>query len=137
VPEGQARVRRHSAADRKRNFVQRGGNLERLRSTLIAHNEKENAMERRAVGLAGAAAVLMALTVTTPALAWNDWLDQKEDKLDRAENRYDERHDNSRRDVLEDRADRVEDRLDKAGYDNKSALDRHERRRWRAIATQP
>jgi hypothetical protein len=92
-------------------------------------------MTQRMIGLAGAAAALLTFTIVTPSLAWGPWIDPYEDRLDRAENRYDERHDNGRRDRIEDRADRTEDRLDRNGVELGHAFDRHERKSWRRIVT--
>jgi hypothetical protein len=78
-------------------------------------------MTQRMIGLAGAAAALLTFTIVTPSLAWGPWIDPYEDRLDRAENRYDERHDNGRR-------DRIDVEL---GH----AFDRHERKSWRRIVT--
>jgi hypothetical protein len=123
------------AADRAAIFVA-ATETGRLGVNPGSGEKQEQVMKSKTTGIAGAAAVLMVLSVTPPALAWGPWFDLRENRVDRAENRRDERHDYSRRDVLEDRADRVEDRLDRADIEPPGAFDRHERRRWRAYTAE-
>lgn len=58
-----------------------------------------------------------------------------ENKLDRAEDWVDFQTDTGPSDQREDRADRVEDGMDRRCVEVFDALDRHERRTWRGIAT--
>ncbi|MFV2052226.1 hypothetical protein [Aliiroseovarius sp. YM-037] len=75
----------------------------------------------------------LAGTVSTASVAVAEtggrW-DRIEDRIDRRENRIDERVTHGRRDRIEDVVDRWEDRRDRAGLPTPGRINRHERRSW-------
>lgn len=75
----------------------------------------------------------LAGTVSTAGVAVAEnggrW-DRIEDRIDRRENRLDERVTHGPRDRIEDVVDRWEDRRDRAGKPVPRRINRHERRSW-------
>ena len=81
--------------------------------------------------LATSTLVLIGAAIPATAGPRHHAWDQIEDRLDRLENRRDERVDHGRRDRLEDHVDRWEDRRDRLGKPTPNILDRLEHRSWK------
>ena len=81
--------------------------------------------------LATTALVLIGVALPVTAGPRNHAWDRIEDRLDRLENRRDERVDHGPRDRLEDRIDRWEDRRDRNGKPTPRFINRWEHRSWK------